>query len=355
MEQINKKVAVITGIGMDAKTLTHFLLKKDYTVVIAHRRNTTLDLDNNIVPLFKKDLKNYPASRLEFTIMDQSDQSSVRLAMETILREYGQIDEFYHLGAASHVGDSFNSALSQIHTNGLSTFYILDFLKNYSSQTKFYFACSSETFGGDPDRVPFTEKSLLEARSPYGISKILGYNWTYFYRQTYNLYACSGFLFNHSNEYRHPSFFIKRVTSSAAKIATGKLDKLKLGNLEHYRDESFSDFMVEVMWQMLNNPKGPKDYVVGNGTCNHGPNYVYLAFKYFNLDWEKYVEIDTTRFRPNEVHKLCADPTEAVNDLGWIPNRMPFHEHINIMCDWDFKLEIGETPTKVDACDIYYY
>lgn len=349
----NQKIACISGIGMDAKTLTHFLLKKDYIVIIAHRRNTTLDIDNNVLPLFSKDLKNHPTARLEFTIMDQSDQSSVRLAMETILREYGKIDEFYHLGAASHVGDSFNSALSQIHTNGLSTFYILDFLKNYSKDTKFYFACSSEVFGGDPTRVPFNEKSLLEARSPYAISKIMGYNWTYFYRQTYNLYACSGFLFNHSNEYRHPSFFIKRVTTSAAKIALGKLDKLKLGNVNHWRDESFSDFMVEIMWKMLNNSNGPKDYVVGNGNCRHGEEYLHHAFNYFQLDFKKYVEIDSTRFRPNDVQKLTAEPSNAIKDLGWIPNRIGFVDHINLMCDWDYKIELGESPQKVDVFDIY--
>jgi len=340
------KIAVITGSGQDAKTLTHFLLLKNYRIVLTYRRNTSFNPEL-LLELFSN------SSNVELINIDHSDETSIKLGLNKVLEKYGKINEIYHLGASSNVGDSFLSPESQISGNGQSAFYLLEWIRCNSVRTKFYFAATSECFGGDPKRVPFNENSVLEPRSPYGISKVLGYNWTTFYRQTYGLYACSGFLFNHSNHYRHPSFFIRRITQSAARIAAGKLDKITLGNIDFWRDETYADFMVEMMWKMLNNPLGAKDYVVGNGVCYSGEEFLVNAFSYFNLDWRKYVVIDKDRFRPNEVVKLAADPTSVVKDLGWIPNRITFKDHVGAMCFVDEQLERGILLTDVVKKDIF--
>lgn len=334
------KVAVITGTGMDSKTLTHYLLTKNYRIILTYRRNTSFN------PEFLLELfGNSP--NVELANIDSSDQTSVKLGLNKILEKYRRIDEIYHLSADSMVGDSFLAPERQIQNNGMSAFYILEWIRCNSKGTHFYFAATSECFGGDPSRVPFNEKSVLEPRSAYGISKNLGYNWTTFYRQTYGLYACSGFLFNHSNYYRHPSFFIRRITQAAAKISAGSLKEITLGNIDFWRDETYADFMTEMMWKMLNNSLGAKDYVVGNGICYSGEEFLFNAFDYFNLDWKRFVKIDKERFRPNEVVKLAADPTQAIKDLGWIPNRISFKDHIGAMCDVDAQLEMGISLTKI--------
>lgn len=337
----NPKVAVITGAtGMDARTLTHFLLPKNYRIILTHRRNTSFN------PEFLLELfGNSP--KVELVNIDSSDQTSVKLGLNKTLEKYGKINEIYHLAANSNVGDSFLSPETQIQNNGMSAFYILEWIRCNSKGTRFYFAATSECFGGDPNRVPFNENSVLEPRSSYGISKNLGYNWTTFYRQTYGLYACSGFLFNHSNYYRHSSFFIRRITQAAAKVSAGSLKNISLGNIDFWRDETYADFMVEMMWKMLNNPLGAKDYVVGNGSCYSGEEFLIHAFSYFNLDWKKHVVIDKNRFRPNEVVKLAADPTQAIKDLGWMPNRITFKDHIGAMCYVDKQLESGTPLTKI--------
>ena len=340
------KTALVSGTGMDSKTLTHFLLQKNYRIILTYRRNTSFNQDS-FLSLFNN------SPKVEVVNIDSSDQTSVKIGLEKVIKKYGKIDEFYHLSADSNVGESFLSPERQIQNNGMSAFYILEWLRHNSSKTRFYFAATSECFGGDPRRVPFNENSVLEPKSPYSVAKTLGYNWTTFYRQTYGLYACSGFLFNHSNHYRHPSFFIRRITQSAARIAAGKLDKITLGNIDFWRDETYADFMVEMMWKMLNNPLGAKDYVVGNGVCYSGEEFLVNAFSYFNLDWRKYVVIDKDRFRPNEVVKLAADPTSVVKDLGWIPNRITFKDHVGAMCFVDEQLERGIPLTDVVKKDIF--
>ncbi len=334
------KIALITGYGQDSKTLTHYLLSLNYKVIMTHRRNVSFD-ESRILSLFTDDLIKYPNSSVEIVFLDHSDNYSVTTGLNSILKKYEKIDEIYHLGADSNVGDSFKTPERQIQNNGTSAFYLLEWIRINSPSTKFYFAATSECFGGDPSRAPFNEESVLEPRSPYGISKVMGYNWTKFYRQTYGLYSCSGFLFNHSNYYRHPSFFIRRVTQSAAQIALGKINEITLGNLDFWRDETYADYMVVMMHKMLNNPHGAKDYVVGNGDCYHGEQFLDYAFGYFNLDWKKYVKQDKDRFRPNEVVKLSADSRLVQKDLGWIPNRVSFKTHIDKMCGYDYALEQG--------------
>jgi GDPmannose 4,6-dehydratase len=274
------------------------------------------------------------------------------MCIQNVLQKFDKIDELYSLAAQSHVGDSFKNALYTQHASGLSVYYILETLRELSPLTRIYQASTSEMFGGDPKNNPFNEKSPFELRSPYSIAKNLAYNWCQYYRQTYGMYISSGFLFNHSNYYRNYNFYCRHVTSSAARIALGKIDSFSCGNINHYRDEHFSDFGCEAMHKMLQ-LDFPEDIVVGTGTAHHGEEYLDLAFNYFNLDWKKYIKIDPDKFRPNEVVKLTADCSKAKELLNWNPNRIPFKDHIEIMCKYDYELESGQTPIRPDVFTLY--
>jgi GDPmannose 4,6-dehydratase len=331
------KKAIIFGInGMDAKTLTHFLLTKDYEVVGTYRRNT-LDTKLEIAPLFNHD------ERVKFEYCDVNDFSSVK----ELLTKHADVSEVYLLACQSHVGISFSSASTSIQ-NGASVFNVLENVKNINSAARVYFAGTSELMGGEnPPEKGYNEESPYDCRSPYAIGKELGTRWVKYYRQL-GLFCCYGILFNHSNIYRGAEFYIRRVTSTAARIASGKESSLVLGNLDFYRDEHWSDFGCEMMWKMLQQ-NTPKDYVIANGVAWHGEQYLDEAFGYFNLDWKKYVKIDKSRFRPNEVVKLIGDSSAAQKDLGWIPERISFRRHIEMMCKWDFALENGQKPEKINV------
>lgn len=328
------KKAIIFGInGMDAKTLTHFLLAKDYEVVGTYRRNT-LDTKLEIAPLFNRD------ERVKFEYCDVNDFSSVK----ELLTNHSDASEIYLLAAQSHVGISFSSASTSMQ-NGASVFNVLENVKNTNLAARVYFAGTSELMGGEnPPENGYNEQSEYDCRSPYAIGKELGTRWIKYYRQL-GLFCCYGILFNHSNIYRGHEFYIRRVTSAAARIAAGKESSLVLGNLNFYRDEHWSDFGCEMMWKMLQQ-EAPKDYVIANGVAWHGEQYLDEAFGYFNLDWKKYVKIDKARFRPNEVVKLIGDSSAAQKDLGWIPERISFQKHIHLICDWDFELESGLVPLR---------
>lgn len=334
------KTAIVTGTGMDSKTLTHYLISKNYNVIMTYRRNTLFDTEN-IVSLYADDLKKYPEAKLDFVFLDNLDPISITNSIKYALEKYGELHEFYHLAAQSHVGDSFKNALYSINCNSLSAYYILDSIKEYTKKTKFYFANTSECFGGNPDNCPFTEKSPQELRSPYSLGKNLGAKITDYFRETHGIYACYGWLFNHSNYYRHESFYCAKIVKSALRISLGKQTELKLGNINHWRDEHFSDFGCEMMVKMLNNPLGPKNYVIGNGACNHGEEYLDEAFGFFNLNWKDYVKFDKSLERPNEVVKLLSSPRQAINDLDWTPNRISFKQHISLMCEYFSNLEKG--------------
>jgi GDPmannose 4,6-dehydratase len=237
-------------------------------------------------------------------------------------------------------------------TNGMSVFNFLENLRLLSPKTKTYFAATSELLGGDPTKTPFDEDSEYECRSPYSIGKELGTRWVKYYNQTYGMFSTYGILFNHSNNSRGESFFIKRVTKAAARISLGKQNELTLGNINFYRDEHWSDFGVEMMWEMLQLEK-PETFLICRGECHHGEQFLEESFGYFNLDWKKYVKVDSSRFRPNEVVKLVGNPRKAINELGWRPNRMSFKDHINLMCKYDYELESGLLPVRPNVFELY--
>lgn len=335
------KKAIVFGInGMDARTLTRILLKKNYNVVGTYRRNT-LNINDEICPLYGFD------NNLSFEFCNIADFDSVR----SIIEKNKDVNEIYLLAAQSHVGASFNTAESTCITNGMSAFNVLENVSKHCPSAKIYFAATSELLGGANPMEPYTENSPFDCRSPYSIGKELGTRWVKYYRQM-GIFACYGILFNHSNVLRSKDFFIRRVTNAAARIKLGKQDSLKLGNLDFYRDEHWSDFGCEMMIAMLQNEK-PKDYIIANGVTYSGKEFLENAFGYFDLDWQKYVEVDESRFRPNEVVKLIGNSEKAQKELGWIPNRMSFSEHIGLMCDWDYKLESGETPKWPEVFEMY--
>ncbi|MFT4326375.1 MAG: GDP-mannose 4,6-dehydratase [Candidatus Woesearchaeota archaeon] len=326
------KKAIVFGInGMDARTITRILLNLGYQVVGTYRRNT-LNLKDEVCPLYEE------SDRLAFEFCNIADFDSVR----SVINKHNNVDEIYLLAAQSHVGFSFLEPEQTVITNGMSAFNVLENVKNLAPKSRVYFSATSELLGGDNPEKPYDENSPYDCRSPYSIGKELGTRWVKYYRQM-GIFACYGVLFNHSNVLRSKDFFIRKVTNAAAKIKLGKQSHLELGNLDFYRDEHWSDFGCEMMVAMLNNDE-PKDYIIANGKTNHGLEYLNNAFGYFGLDWKKYVEINESLFRPNEVVKLIGDSSLAQKDLGWIPNRMSFQEHIEIMCEWDYKLESGEKP-----------
>jgi len=350
---MSNNIALITGAnGMDCKTLTHLLLSKGYKVILTYRRNTFFT-EHSLKSIFNEDLIQYPTSELYFEICDISCQSSVNECIKSTLKKHSRIDELYLLAANSHVGESFKNKELSIQTNGQSVYYFLECLKNNSPKTRTYFAGTSELVGGIYEGT-FNEECVWHPRSPYAIGKELGARWIDMYKEATdsNLFCCYGILFNHSNTYRSKDFVVRKITNTAAKIATGKATELKLGHLNWGRDEHFSDFGCEAMWKMLQQDM-PENYVVGNGETHWGEEYVQIAFEYFNLDWKKYIKFDTNLLRPNEVVRLMADSSKAQNKLGWRPNRIPFKEHINLMCKYDYELESGLTPIRPDVFKLY--
>ncbi len=341
---ISKKVALVVGIsGMDGESAAHLLLSKNYTVIGTYRKNTQLDIEN---------ISNQYHGDIHFDYCEITDINSVRALIERILINHNRLDEVYLLAAQSHVGNSFAEPAASVITNGMSVFNFLEVLRHLSIKTKFYFAATSELLGGDPDKCPFDEKSEYECRSPYSIGKELGTRWVKYYRQTYNMFACYGILFNHSGTSRGKSFFIRKLTNGAARIALGKESNISFGNLNFARDEHWTDFGVEMMWKMLQS-SSPDTYIICRGSAYTGEQFLESAFGFFNLKWQDYVKINKDLYRPNEVVKLVGNPQKAINDLEWRPNRMSMDDHVKLMCQYDFSLEKGEKPKRPNVFSLF--
>ena len=351
---MNNKVALITGAtSMDGRTLTHILISMGYKVILTYRRTANLDLEDT-KKLFIDDLVLYPESSLDFIFMDIVDQSSIRLAIRSILEnpKYGKIDEFYNFAAQSHVYESFKNPDYTMKASGISVFYMLEAIKELSPKTRFFQACTSEMFGGNPDRCPFDENSPFECRSPYAIAKRVSYDWITYFRQTYGLFACAAFCFNHSGIYRGPEFFIQKCCLAATRIYLGKQKELVLGNLDFERDESLADFCVEAFWKMLQLDK-PEDFVVGRGKSFSGEEFLDVIFSHFSLNWKKYIKQDKSLFRDNEVVKLVSNPSKAIKILNWNPERISLKDHTWIMSQYDYQLELGQKPIRPDVFKLY--
>jgi len=298
------KTALITGItGMDGSHLADFLLKKDYKVYGMLRRSSNINLSN------LESIKD----KVTFINGDMTDQNSLLRCLKD-----SNPDEIYNLASQSFVGESWNTPEQTSNVTALGVLRILESIREYNSKIKFYQASSSEMFGRMVEN-PANENTPFYPRSPYGVSKLYGHWITINYRESYDLFACSGILFNHESERRGKEFVTRKITDGVAKIHYGLQDYISLGNLEARRDWGYAPDYVEAMWKILQNDN-PADYVIATGKDYSIRDFLGLAFKVIGIDnWEKYVKIDPKFYRPAEVDVLRGDYTKAKKELGWQP------------------------------------
>ena len=241
-------------------------------------------------------------------------------------------DEVYHLAAQSYVAYSFEDDFSTLNTNINGTHFMLSAIKEFSPKSKFYFASSSEMFGKVRSN-PQNEKTPFYPRSPYGISKVAGFELTRNYREAYNIFACSGILFNHESPRRGFEFVTRKISSSVARIKLGLQKELNLGNIDAQRDWGHAEDYVVAMWKMLQQKK-PEDFVIGTGKMHSVKDFAKLAFQYVGLNYKDYIKIDKKLIRPAEVDVLCAQYKKAAKILKWKPLKK-FKDLVNEMVDSD--------------------
>jgi len=301
------KRALITGItGQDGSYLADFLLKKNYRVHGLVRRVASEDSNHRLWRL--RHLLN------KITLHPASLESYASMAK--IIQRI-KPTEVYHLGAQSYIDYSFRDEFSTLNTNINGTHYILSALKEFSPKTKFYFAASSEMYG-KVRQVPQTEKTPFYPRSVYGISKVAGFDLTRNYRDAYNMFCCSGILFNHESPRRGFEFVTRKITHAVARIKFGLQKDLKLGNMDAKRDWGHAEDYIEAMWLMLNKKK-PDDYVISTGVQYSVKDFAKLAFNLVDLDYKKYVKVEKKLYRPSEVDSLLGDCRKAKRELKWKP------------------------------------
>jgi len=318
------KKALITGItGQDGSYLAELLLEKGYKVYGLVRRVALEDAEHRMSRIL------HLMSDIELVSGSLESYPSVYKAVSSI-----RPDEVYHLAAQSFVSYSFEDEFSTLQSNISGSHYILSAVHDVVPNARFYFAASSEMFG-KVHEVPQSEKTPFHPRSVYGISKSAGFDLTRNYREAYNLFACSGILYNHESPRRGFEFVTRKVTSHVAMIKLGLKDKLALGNLEAKRDWGHAKDYVRAMWMMLQHQK-PDDYVICTGKTHSVREFCQKAFSYAGLDYEKYVVVDPKFFRPAEVDILEGDYSKAKQILGWEPT-ISFEQLIAEMVDHDIE------------------
>ena len=319
-----KKVALITGItGQDGSYLAEFLIKKKYQVHGIVRRVALEDRSHRLwrIKHILKKIHIHAASL-------ESYASLVRIIQKI------KPTEIYHLAAQSYVDYSFRDEFSTLNTNINGTHYLLSAVKDFSPKTKFYFAGSSEMFG-KVQQVPQNEKTPFYPRSAYGISKVTGHDLTRNYREAYNLFCCTGILFNHESPRRGFEFVTRKISHGVAKIKLGMEKKLMLGNLDAKRDWGHAKDYVEAMWIMLQKRK-PDDFVVSTGKQHSVREFAKLAFAVAGLDYKKHVFVDKNLFRPTEVNTLLGNYSKARRILKWKP-KISFKNLVKDMVESDIQ------------------
>ena len=318
------KKALITGItGQDGSYLAELLLKKGYQVHGIIRRVAQEDPQERVGRIMNI------LGKITLHSGSMENYASIFKIIEKV-----RPDECYHLAAQSFVTTSFEDAFSTINININGTMYVLEALKECAPECKFYFAGSSEMFG-KVHETPQNEETPFHPRSPYGISKVAGFDLTRNYREAYGMFACSGVLFNHESERRGMEFVTRKITSGVAAIKLGKQDKLFLGNLDARRDWGYAPEYVEAMWMMLQQPE-PDDYVIATGETHSVQEFAEAAFRTVDLDWRQYVVNDNSLKRPAEVDLLVGDITKARKKLCWNP-KVAFAELVQKMVNYDLK------------------
>lgn len=325
-----QKNALITGItGQDGSYLAEFLLEKGYKVFGMVRRSSTENFERiehirNKVTLIQADLL---------------DQMSLIAAISE-----SQPDEIYNLAAQSFVPTSWTKPVLTAEFTAVGVTRILEAMRLAKSDARFYQASSSEMFGKVKE-TPQNEETPFHPRSPYGVAKVYGHFITINYRESYDLFACSGILFNHESPRRGLEFVTRKVTHGAARIKMGLDNELALGNLDARRDWGFAGDYVKMMWLMLQQDQ-PDDFVIATGATHSVEELVKTAFDYVGLDWVDYVRVDPRFVRPAEVDLLIGDSSRAKEKLGWEP-KVSFEELVKIMVDSD--LELVKARMKAEA------
>lgn len=318
---MTQKSALITGItGQDGSYLADFLLTKGYKVYGLVRRSSVEKFDNIA----------HIKDKIELLQGDLTDQNSLNFLIKEI-----NPDEVYNLGAQSFVPTSWNQPLLTADVTALGVTRILEAIRLNNSKTKFYQASSSEMFGKVLE-TPQTEKTPFYPRSPYGVAKVYGHFITVNYRESYNIFACSGFLFNHESPRRGLEFVTRKVTHGVARIKLGLQKELRMGNLDAKRDWGFAGDYVEAMWLMMQQEQ-PDDYVIATGETHSIRELLEIAFNHAGLDYKDYTVIDQKFFRPAEVDLLCGDASKAKAIFGWRP-KVDFKQLICMMVDHDIAL-----------------
>lgn len=340
-----KKKALITGItGQDGSYLAELLIEKGYEVHGIIRRHSTIST-TRIDHLFENPEIGNKSLFLYFG--DLTDSSNLNRLIEKI-----RPDEIYNLAAQSHVAVSFEVPEYTAEATGVGTIRLLDAIRETGLKCKFYQASTSELFGGLPDTAPQSEKTPFYPKSPYGVAKLYSYWITVNYRESYDLFACNGILFNHESPRRGETFVTRKITMAVASIMAGKQEKLSLGNLDAKRDWGFAGDYVEGMWRILQQAE-PKDYVLATNETHKVREFVELAFnevgvkiewKGTGVDEKGYdkktgrllVDVNPRYFRPAEVELLWGDATKAEAELGW-ERKVRFKELVSMMVDSDMR------------------
>jgi len=312
------KTTLITGItGQDGSYLAEFLLSKSYRVCGLVRRSSTVNFER----------LHHLQDRIELIPGDLLDQNSLIGALQK-----SEPDEVYNLASQSFVPTSWNQPVLTGEFTALGVTRILEAVRLVNPKIRFYQASSSEMFGMVRES-PQNEKTAFYPRSPYGVAKLYGHWITVNYRESYDLFTCSGILFNHESPRRGLEFVTRKVSYGAARVKLGLQSKLKMGNLDAERDWGFAGDYVQAMWQMLQQEK-PQDYVVATGVAHSVRQLLEIAFGHLGMDYRDYVETDPAFLRPAEVHHLLGDSSKARQELGWKP-QITFQGLVKMMVDED--------------------
>ncbi len=338
---VNPKRALITGItGQDGSYLAEFLLDKGYDVHGLIRRASTFNTDR-IEHIYRDPHES--GAKLHLHYADLTDGNS----LARLVREI-KPTEVYNLGAQSHVRVSFDQPVYTADATGVGSIKLLEAVRDFQGesgyQIRYYQASTSEMFGGMPESAPQSEDTPFHPRSPYGCAKLYAHWITINYRESYDMHASCGILFNHESPRRGETFVTRKITRAVGRIKHGLQKKLYLGNLDAKRDWGFAGDYVEQMWLMLQQDT-PDDYVVATGETRTVRQFCERAFARVGLDYNDYVEIDPRYYRPAEVDLLWGDPTKAKTKLGWTP-RVTFEELVDMMVDADMELASREKILK---------
>lgn len=329
---MENRTALITGItGQDGSYLAEFLLSKGYKVYGLIRRTST-ESTGRIQHLIDN-------GKIELIGGDVIDHLSLIQAVQK-----SGADEVYNLAAMSYVKASWEHPVATADYTGVSVMKMLEAIRTVNPKIRFYQASSSEMFG-KVQETPQKETTPFYPRSPYGIAKLFGHWATVNYRESYNMFACSGILFNHESPKRGMEFVTRKIAHNVAKIKLGLSGSFSLGNMDAKRDWGFAGDYVRAMWLMLQQPQ-PEDYVIGTGETHTVREFVDAAFNHVGIkDWANYVKVDAKHMRPAEVELLLADASKANNKLGWKPT-VSFRELVGMMVDSDMRLLKNESSNN---------